>query len=130
MLPRRHPENLVQLLQRQFLRLRQEEQHSNPANQIPGAIPCKPTLRLKGSYQSGPGERDNEIETPRRSCGKGHADFADVQGERFGGIGEGDGAHAGGVEHFEEVHARCHHGDLLRLVFYPEREPGPVHRDG
>ena len=54
-----------------------------------------------------------------------------MEGEGFGGVGEGDGAHAGGVEYFEEVHACGDHAYAFWFCgMQPEGEAGPEEEDG
>lgn len=128
MFPGRDPEDLIQLLQRQRLRLGHEQQDADPADHAPGRIPPEGALILEGTLQRRPSEGEDEVEAPRRRGGEAHADLADVQRERLGAVGEGDGAHAGGVEDFEEVHPRGHHGDFLN-VGEPEGEADPEQED-
>ena len=90
MLPSWHIEYLVQFLQRQSLGLGHEQKHTDPSNDAPGRVPCECTLRFEGRDERGPGEGEDEVETPRRSRSEGHAYLANVKGKCFSGIGKGD----------------------------------------
>ena len=123
-------EDLVEFLEGEGLGLGEEEQDEDPSDEAPGGVPGEGALGFEGGLQARPGEGEDEVETPGRGRGEGHADFANVQREGFGAVGEGHGAHARRVEDFEEVQARRHHGDFLGHVCEPEGEARPEEEDG
>ena len=108
---RRHAENLIQLLEGLPLSLGQEQQHEEKADDIPGGVPAKRALRRKSLLQARPRDGEHAVEEPGGGGGQAHAVGADVQRVGFGGVGEGDGAFAGGVDDAEEVDAEGDAGD-------------------
>lgn len=54
------------------------------------------------------GERDDEIEFPGCSGGKGHADISDVERKGFGGVREWHRSFARRVDHHEEIDSDSH----------------------
>ena len=129
-LPSRHTEHLIQLLERQSLSLRNKQENPNPAYDTPGSIPSESALRFECGLQTWPAEGEDEVEAPGRCGGEGHADFTDVEGEGFGAVGEWHGSHARRIKNFEQIHARRDHGDFRGRVFDPEGETGPEKEDG
>lgn len=85
---------------------------------------------FKGFEKGGPGDREDEIEEPGCGGREGHSLGADVQRVGFGGVGEGDGAFAGGVDDAEEVEADGDAGRLGGAGGDPEAEAGEEEAEG
>ena len=106
-----YTEHLIQLLQRLAFGLRDEEEDAEEADQVPDRVPGEGALGLEGFQERGPGDGQDEVEEPCCGGGEGHALGADVERVGFGGVGEWDGAFAGGVHDTEEVEAEGDAGD-------------------
>ena len=98
-----HSEHGIQLLEREVLRLGEQEVAVHPAEEVPRSIPPERALWGESLYERGPGQGEQEVEAPAGGGGEGHADVAEVEGEGFGGVGEGHGALAGRVHGHEGV---------------------------
>lgn len=79
-LRRRNGKDLIQLLKRERLGLRQTEITKDPAKKVPRRVPAKGTGGSERFIERRPGQRDDEVETPRCGCCEGHADVSDVEG--------------------------------------------------
>lgn len=128
--PKRHIKHRVQFFQRPTLRLGQEQQNEYKAGDVPAGVPPEGTGGGHGGLKAGPGHREEEVEEPGGGGGEGHAEGPDVQRVGLGGVGEGDGALAGGVDHAEEVEAHDDHCDAGGAHGEPEAEAGPEEEDG
>ena len=129
MIPRADTKDAVQLLERTLLSLRQTEIGKDPAEEVPGGVVAKSARGGEGADERGPGERDDEVEAPGRGGCKRHAVLADVEREGFGGVGEGYGALAGGVDDHEEVDSCCDTGDAAGAFGNEEGEAGDEEHD-
>lgn len=100
---RRHGEHLVQLLKGLPLGLRHEQQDKHKPHHIPPSIPAKRALWFERILQTGPRDRQHEVEKPRRCRRQRHAIRTHVERVCLGGIREGHGAFAGRVGDAEQV---------------------------
>jgi len=94
--------HIIQLLQSQRLRLRQQEVCIHEAEEVPYCVPCESALGTECFNKRRPCKREDEVEAPAGCGGEGHADVADVKGEGFGGVGEWDGSFAWRVYSHED----------------------------
>lgn len=122
MIPRPNTKHAIQLLQRPLLRLRQTKITKHKPGEIKRRVVCKRAGGCKGIDEGGPSEGNYEVEAPCGGGGKGHAVFADVEGEGFGGVGEGDGTFAGGVDDHEEIDAGGDAGEAACRVGFGDEE--------
>lgn len=129
-LPGADVEDLIQLLERQGLGFGNEQQDQEPERDAPRGVPPESTRRGKGCPQAWPREGDDEVETPSRRRGPGHAHVSDVHGECLGGVGEGYRAFTRRVKHLEEVHSSGDEGDPGLVSLGEERESGPEEENG
>ena len=58
---RRHAEDLVELLERERLRLGDEQQDEDEPDDVPGGVPPERALWLEGAEQPREGDRDDEV---------------------------------------------------------------------
>jgi hypothetical protein len=100
---RRHRKDIIQLLERPLLRLRHEEEYHNQRRDIQARVEAEGTGGSEGREDAR--KTDGEHGGPEKTgCdGPAHAYLAVGEREDFRGVGEGDGAFAGGVEGGEEV---------------------------
>lgn len=129
MLPGRHTKHMIQLLQRQRLCFRQAKVRKRPSKHVPRGVPPERALRLERRLQRRPRQRDDEVEEPRRGCGKGHADVADVQRESLRRVCEWHRPFAGGVHDHEEVDACGDAAEAGVVVDDVEGEAGEEEED-
>ncbi len=97
-LARRHGEDVVQLLERALLGLGDPEEDHDQRRHVQAGVEAERADGVEGEQQAR--ERDGEHSGPEEAGGDGpgHADLAVGEREDLGGVGEGDGALAGGVE--------------------------------
>ncbi len=117
--------DLIELLEGLALGLGNEEQHAKEADDVPPGVPAERARGREGLQERGPRDCEHEVEEPRGGGGQGHALGTDVEGVRFGGVCEWDGAFAGGVDDAEEVQAEGDAGDVGGAgIGNQEREAG------
>lgn len=128
---RRDAEDGVELLQTAALGLGQQDQHQEPADQVPRRVPPKGALRLEGLEQARPRHRQHKVEEPRRRRRQRHAVGAQIQWVGFGRVRERDGPFARRVHDAEEVDAEGYAGDATFAVLRdPKGEAGEEEEDG
>ena len=100
---RRHGKDIVQLLQRPLLGLRQEEEDQDQGHEVQGGVETEGPLRFHGHEHGGKGEREHRGPEIVGCHGPGHAHFSMREGEDLCRISEGDRAFAGGIKHVEHI---------------------------
>lgn len=128
----RHREDIIQLLERALLRLGHPQEDHHQRAHVQAGVEAKRARRPEHTQQprEGDGEHGGPAETG--GDGPGHADFAVREGEDFGGVGEGDGAFAGGVKGREEEDEERDHAEVGLAAGRDEEaetggEEGPGH---
>lgn len=125
--------DLIQLLQRQTLRLRQKQQHRHEPHNIPPGIPAKRPRRRKRSLQTRVRNRQHKIKEPRRRRRETHSQRPNIQRIRFRGIRKRYGPFTGGVNDSEEIDSQGDTGDargVMRAVGDKETEAGEEEEEG
>lgn len=111
-----HTEDLIQLLQRQALRLGQEQQHGKEANDVPRGIPAESPRRREGSLQTRIGNRQDEVKEPRRGRGETHPQRTDIQRICLRGIRKRHGPFTGRVDNPKEVDPKGDAGNVRGVM--------------
>jgi len=73
MVPRSDREDLIQLFKSLTFRLRNEEENSSKANEVPNSVPSESPLRFESFQQGRPRDCKNKVEEPSRGCGERHS---------------------------------------------------------
>jgi hypothetical protein len=96
--PRRNRKDIIEFFQGSLFRLRKPQEYHDERDEIKAGVEGEGAGGRHGGEHAG--ECDGEDGGPEETCcdGPGHAYFAVGEGEDFGGVGEWDGAFAGGVE--------------------------------
>lgn len=94
----RDGEDVVELLERALLGLGHEEEDHDEGDEVEAGVEAEGAGGRHGGQHTWEGDGKDGGPEEASSDGPGHADFAVGEGEDFGGVGEGDGAFARGVE--------------------------------